>query len=117
MLLRPALKASQAAWKGYRPRRSRHGTDRIASAEKSRSGVELEQHDVAVLDDVLLAFVAGLASFLGATSPPSVTKSLQAMVWARMKPRSKSVWMTPATWGASALVPVQARVSFGPAVK
>jgi hypothetical protein len=40
------------------------------------------------------------------------------MVWARMKPRSKSVWMTPAACGA--LVPlrmVQARVSFGPAVK
>ena len=40
------------------------------------------------------------------------------MVSARMKPRSKSVWMTPAACGA--LVPavmVQARDSFGPAVK
>jgi hypothetical protein len=40
------------------------------------------------------------------------------MVWARMKPRSKSVWMTPAACGALApFATVQARVSFGPEVK
>jgi hypothetical protein len=27
-------------------------------------------------------------------------KSSKAMVCARMKPRSKSPWMTPAAWGA-----------------
>ena len=40
------------------------------------------------------------------------------MVSARMKPCSKSVWITPAACGARLpLVTVQARVSFGPVVK
>ena len=40
------------------------------------------------------------------------------MVSARMKPRSKSVWISPAASGAFApLCTVQARASFGPAVK
>ena len=33
-------------------------------------------------------------------SPLKATKSSKAMVWARMKPRSKSVWITPAACGA-----------------
>ena len=40
------------------------------------------------------------------------------MVSARMKPRSKSEWISPAAWGALApLWTVQARASFGPTVK
>jgi hypothetical protein len=45
-------------------------------------------------------------------------KSSKAMVCARMKPRSKSVWITPAACGAvSPTWIVQARTSFTPAVK
>ena len=45
-------------------------------------------------------------------------KSAKAIVWARMKPRSKSVWITPAACGAvSPTWIVQARTSFTPAVK
>jgi hypothetical protein len=40
------------------------------------------------------------------------------MTSARMKPFSKSVWITPAAWGAVAPMGiVQARVSLGPQVK
>ena len=40
------------------------------------------------------------------------------MISARMKPRSKSVWITPAHWGAfDPARKVQARVSFSPVVK
>jgi hypothetical protein len=40
------------------------------------------------------------------------------MVSAAMKPRSKSLWMTPAAAGAlSPARMVQARVSFGPVVR
>jgi hypothetical protein len=49
---------------------------------------------------------------------PSRSKSAKASVSARMKPRSKSVWISPAAWGAR--LPrrmVQARTSFSPAVK
>ncbi len=77
-----------------------------------------EQHHVAVLDDVLLAFQAHLAGFLGGEFAAEGTKSSKAMVSARMKPFSKSVWMTPAACGAlEPPVTVQARASFGPTVK
>jgi hypothetical protein len=36
-----------------------------AFPESAPLSIELEQHHVAVLDDVFLAFVAGLAGFLG----------------------------------------------------
>src|SRR5690606_4216205 len=53
-----------------------------------------------------------------ALSEPASTKSAQLRVSARMKPRSKSEWISPAASGAR--VPsrmVQARTSFSPAVK
>src|SRR5687768_3603086 len=59
-----------------------------------------------------------LPASLAPASPPKATKSSKAIVSARMKPRSKSVWMTPAASGARApFSTVQARASFGPAVK
>ena len=80
------------------------------------SGVEAEEQHVAVGDDIFLAFVTGAARFLGACLAADTSRSRRyAIVWARMKPRSKSEWMTPAACGA--LVPtviVQARASFGP---
>ena len=49
---------------------------------------------------------------------PASTRSAKATTSALMNPRWKSVWMTPAAWGA--VQPwrmVQARDSFGPAVR
>jgi len=55
---------------------------------------------------------------LAPVSPPQATKSLNAMVSARMKPRSKSLWIAPAACGAFELrSTVQARASYWPAVK
>ncbi len=52
-----------------------------------------------------------------ATEPVS-TRSSNEMTSALMKPFSKSVWMTPAACGAFQPFPiVQARLSFGPAVR
>ncbi|PAQ11447.1 hypothetical protein CIT26_05550 [Mesorhizobium temperatum] len=45
-------------------KRALHG-GRRKKAPSVSSGVELEQHDVAVLDDIFLAFVARLAGLLG----------------------------------------------------
>src|SRR5690606_40523685 len=51
-------------------------------------------------------------------SPRYLMKSSKAMVSARMKPFSKSVWITAAACGAVApALTVQARTSFTPAVK
>ena len=49
---------------------------------------------------------------------PAATRSSNETISALMKPRSKSVWITPAAWGAVAPFRiVQARDSFGPAVR
>ncbi len=58
--------------------------------------VEAEVHAVAVLDDVLLALDAQQA-LLAARRPrsPARIRSFQPITSALMKPRSKSVWMTP----------------------
>ena len=51
-------------------------------------------------------------------SPRYLRKSSKEMVSARMKPFSKSVWITAAAWGAvDPLWTCQARTSFTPAVK
>ena len=48
---------------------------------------------------------------------PAATSSSNETISALMKPRWKSVWMTPAASGAVApFLIVQARASFGPAV-
>ena len=53
-----------------------------------------------------------------AVSLPYFSRFSRLYTSARMKPRSKSVWMTPAHFGAfQPLWKVQARISFGPAVK
>jgi hypothetical protein len=86
--------------------------------EPSESDVEQEVQHVAVLDHVFLAFGAHLAGILGALLALVGMKSSNAMVCARMKPRSKSPWITPAACGAvSPMWMVQARTSFTPAVK
>lgn len=52
---------------------------------------------------------------LASASVPHWTKSLYEIVSARINPRSKSLWMTPAALGAvHPLRIVQARVSLGP---
>ena len=49
--------------------------------------------------------------------PASISWSKET-ISALMKPRWKSVWMTPAAWGAVAPTGmVQARASLGPAVR
>jgi hypothetical protein len=59
-----------------------------------------------------------LPASLAAGLAAEATKSSHQMTSALMKPRSKSVWITPAAWGAfMPLVIVQARTSFTPAVK
>ena len=51
-------------------------------------------------------------------SLPNCSRSASEKISARMKPRSKSVWMTPAACGAvKPLWIVHARISFSPAVK
>ena len=48
---------------------------------------------------------------------PTEEKASKWIVSARMNPRSKSVWITPAACGAVELLRiVQARISFSPAV-
>ena len=55
---------------------------------------------------------------LAAAQDPASTSSAQSIVSARMKPRSKSVWITPAAWGAvDPARNVQALVSFSPVVR
>ncbi len=62
--------------------------------------------------------LASLPAARQAASLRSVTKSSYLMTSARMKPFSKSVWITPAACGAlSPLRMVQARHSSAPAVK
>ena len=65
--------------------------------------IEPEEDHVAVLDDVVPAFQAHLAGFLGALLAAAARRSRRRR-WSRreMKPRSKSVWMTPAASGALA---------------
>ena len=59
--------------------------------------VEPEVDDVAVADDVLLAFEVQLARRRGRpASVPRRIRSSHQITSALMKPRSKSVWMTPA---------------------
>src|SRR6218665_641540 len=64
-----------------------------------------------------------LPASLAPCSPWQAMKSSKAMVWARMKPRSKSPWVTPAAWGAGVggggvvRWRVQARTSFTPGLK
>ena len=83
-----------------------------------RSDVEQEVHHVAVLHDVLLAFQPHLAGLLRALLALAGDVVVEAMTSARMKPFSKSVWITPAACGAvSPLWIVHARTSFSPAVK
>ena len=96
-------------------RRELHGAE---SRGGSGSDVEAEADDVAVPDFVVAAFLAQGAGGLRARFAPSATKRSQATVSAQMKPRSKSLWMRPPAAGAR--VPrgaLQARASFGPAVK
>jgi hypothetical protein len=51
-------------------------------------------------------------------SEPKLEKSSNAITSARMNPFSKSVWITPAAFGAvSPMLIVQARTSLTPAVK
>src|ERR1035437_9671136 len=53
-----------------------------------------------------------------AARDPASTRSSYPTISALMKPRSKSVWMVPAAWGAvSPMWMVQARDSLGPAVR
>ena len=55
---------------------------------------------------------------LAAAMEPQAMRSSKATTSARMKPRSKSVWIFPAAWGALVpLVMVQARTSGSPAVR
>ena len=74
--------------------------------------------DVAVLDDVVLAFGAQLSGVTRALFAAIFDEAVIVDGLYRMKPRSKSPWMTPAASGA--LAPrrtVQARASLGPTVK
>ena len=65
-----------------------------------------------------LPSMRSLALARQAASLPSLTRSSHQMTSALMKPRSKSVWMTPAACGALApRLTVQARHSSSPAVK
>ena len=64
------------------------------------SDVEAELHDVAVLHDVVLALHADLARRpWPRPSSPAATRSSNETISALMKPRWKSVWMTPAACG------------------
>ena len=57
---------------------------------------------------------AALAAFM----EPALIRSSKETISALMKPRWKSVWITPAACGAvQPLWMVQARASFGPAVR
>ena len=83
------------------------------------SDVEAELDDVAVGHDVVLALDADLALRRVASAiEPAATRSSKETTSALMKPFWKSVWITPAASGAVApLWIVQARDSFGPAVR
>mmetsp|Transcript_7146 Transcript_7146/g.19543 ORF Transcript_7146/g.19543 Transcript_7146/m.19543 type:complete len:247 (-) Transcript_7146:855-1595(-) len=59
-----------------------------------------------------------LPTSLAPEKPPAAVKSSNATVSARIKPFSKSEWMTPAAWGAvEPALTVQARLSCTPVVK
>ena len=64
------------------------------------SHVEAELHDVAVADDVVLALGADLADVTSSGPRTGSDSSSHWIVSARMKPRWKSVWITPAASGA-----------------
>ena len=84
-----------------------------------RSDVEAELDDVAVGDLVVLALDAEDAGVAG-LRPRADARAARpsGSVSARMKPRSKSVWITPAPCGAfEPARKVQARVSFSPVVR
>jgi len=59
-----------------------------------------------------------LPAALAAAIDPAAIRSSKCTISASMKPRSKSVWMTPAAWGAvSPWWMVHARAYLGPAVR
>ena len=63
-------------------------------------------------------FVRALPFARASRTDPASTRSSKEITSALMKPFSKSVWITPAAFGAvSPLRIVQARASFGPAVR
>jgi hypothetical protein len=79
--------------------------------------VEAEVHDIAFLDDVFLAFEPQLAGIAGTGLTLELAVVVVAVTSARMKPRSKSVWITRRLWRRGSVRTVQARTSFSPAVK
>ena len=62
--------------------------------------VEAEVDHVAVLHDVLLALGAQRAGMTRRGLAAVPHELVDVDHFARMKPRSKSVWITPAAWGA-----------------
>ena len=94
------------------------GENRRTAARRPKSDVEAEEDDVAVLHHILLALAAHEALSLAAAIVPQAIRSLNAMTSARMKPRSKSLWILPAACGAFVpFVIVHARTSGLPAVR
>ena len=61
------------------------------------SHVEAELHDVAVADDVVLALGADLADVTSSSPRTGGDELVPLDRLARMKPRWKSVWITPAS--------------------
>ena len=101
-----------------RTRTPRTGRGVRGRSDAAGSDVEAEVQDVAFLHAVLLPSRRRRPASLAPASPLYLMKSSYAMVSARMKPFSKSVWMTAAACGAWRLLrTVHARTSFTPAVK
>ncbi len=101
----PSRRCPQAAKPKRRRARAAHPSSRgsrsrTRSARGADSDVEAELHHVAVLHDVVLALDAGLARRAASATEPVSTRSSNETISALMKPRSKSVWMTPAACGA-----------------